>query len=50
MIHYLANIVRHAMTQIISIRWLDAAMICSAVLHILHTCSVAITVRYATIS
>ena len=47
-IQYLANIVRYAMSQIISIRWWDDAMIYSAVLHILHACGVAITVSYAT--
>ena len=50
MIQYLANIIRYAMPQIISIRWLDAKMIHSAVFHILHTCGVAITVRYITTS
>ena len=47
MIQYLTNIVRYNMSQIISIRWLDTVMIHSAIFHILHTCGVAITVRYA---
>ena len=50
MIQYLANIVKYDTSQIISIRWLDDVMICSAIIHVLHTCSVAITVRYATIT
>ena len=45
MIQYLANIVRHAISQIISVRWSNVAMICSVVIHILHTCWAAIIVR-----